>query len=219
MERMESAGLSWHIYQGTVAGSRPLNDLWNLCPYDYWCYSNRFTRAYDSSQNDFVTAAASGQLPSLSLLMPVHFNSQHNSDSMAAGDNYIGQMVSAAMQGPEWSSTAIFITYDDCGCFYDHVSPPAGMGVRDPMVIVSPWARPHYTDSTVASQPDSMLAFVQHVFGLKSFNPGVDSAYDFANSFNFAQTPLAPVPAVEVPISPAEQRQLANTPVDPNDPT
>ena len=51
------------------------------------------------------------------------------------------------MSGPEWNSTAIFITYDDCGCFYDEVSPPAGLGIRVPMVIVSPYARPGFTDS------------------------------------------------------------------------
>ena len=48
---------------------------------------------------------------------------QHNNMSMAVGDNWIGQVVTAIEDGPDWNSTAIFITYDDCGCFYDHVTP------------------------------------------------------------------------------------------------
>src|SRR5262249_55555658 len=49
----------------------------------------------------------------------------------------------------EWQSTAVFITYDDCGCFADHVPPPPGLGVREPMVIVSPWVKRASTDSNV----------------------------------------------------------------------
>ena len=63
-------------------------------------------------------------------------------------------------------TTAIFITYDDCGCFYDHVPPPPGSGIRVPMVIVSPYAKPAFTDSKAASFA-SILAFTEHLFGLE----------------------------------------------------
>jgi hypothetical protein len=66
---------------------------------------------------------------------------------MAVGDNWIGQVVSAIENGPQWSSTAIFLTYDDCGFFYDHVAPPSGLGIRVPMIIASPCARPGYTSA------------------------------------------------------------------------
>ena len=92
---------------------------------------------------------------------------------MLQGDNWIGQVVNAVMHGPQWRSTAIFIAYDDCGCFYDHVPPPAGLGVRVPMVIVSPWAKPGYTDSHVAIFA-SMLAFTEHTFHLRSLG-GTDA--------------------------------------------
>ena len=54
--------------------------------------------------------------------------SQHNGTSMVVGDNWIGEEVSAIQNGPDGPSTTIFIYYDDCGCFYDHVAPPAGLG-------------------------------------------------------------------------------------------
>src|SRR5262249_61038893 len=65
--------------------------------------------------------------------------SQHNGTSMPAGDNWIGQIASAVMDGPKWASTALFITYDDCGCFYDQVPPgtnPDGtaQGPRAPLL-------------------------------------------------------------------------------------
>src|SRR4051794_9783709 len=88
---------------------------------------------------------------------------------------------------------AIFITYDDCGCFYDHVRPPKGLGIRNPMVIVSPWAKHRGTDSNVAVQPYSMLAFTVHTFGLKRLTPFVTRAYDYADSFDFSQQPLGGV--------------------------
>src|SRR2546422_4724334 len=113
---------------------------------------------------------------------------------MLKGDNRIGQAVSAIMTSPQWSSTAIFITYDDCGCFYDHVPPPAGLGIRVPMVIVSPYAIPGSTDSADASVA-SMLAFTEHMFGLAPLTSEDANAYDYSNSFGFLQSPrLQPAP-------------------------
>jgi phospholipase C len=209
MEQMESASLSWHIYQGNLA-KQPTMLQSSICTYYAWCAANRFTTNYNSSYATFTSAAAAGTMPNLSLLLPIASNSQHNGDSMATGDNYIGSMVNAVMNGPEWNSTAIFITYDDCGCFYDHVSPPAGLGMRNPMVIVSPWAKSAYTDSGVASNPYSMLSFVDHTFGLPALSPEVGGAYDFSNSFDFT-TPTAGVTPqmVHTPISRATKQKVA----------
>jgi phospholipase C len=139
---------------------------------------------------------------------------------MAVGDNYIGRVVSAVENSPEWNSTVIFITYDDCGCFYDHVVPPGGMGPRNPMVIVSPWAKPAYTDSEPAAQPYSMLAFIQHNFGLSSLSAEVDSSYDYANSFSFTQRPLTGPRMTRTRIPAAERARLARLlPTIEDDPT
>jgi phospholipase C len=206
MQRVEQAGRTWHIYEGLFPTSS--DTIWSICPYFYWCYHNRYDASHDSSDKDFVTAAASGTLPDLSILLPTKVTAQHNLDSMAVGDNYIGRMVAAVENSPEWDSTAVFITYDDCGCFYDHVTPPAGMGLRNPMVIVSPWAKPGYTDSVDAIQPYSMLAFVQHTFGLASLTQAVDNAYDYSDAFDFGQHPLAGVPMTTTRVSAAERERL-----------
>jgi phospholipase C len=196
MDRLQAAGRSWRIYETTKAKTGPPYG-WAICP--------TFADCLDTSQRQdmvpsgqVLTDAAAGTLPNLSLVMPSGTHSQHNANSMLLGDNWIGRVVSAIEQGPQWKSTAIFITYDDCGCFYDHVAPPPKLGIRVPMVIVSPYARAGFTDHGTASLT-SILAYVDHVFTLAPLG-GDATAYPYTNSFNYSQTPLTGVPL--------EQRQL-----------
>ena len=131
---------------------------------------------------NILKAARLGNLPKYSIVTPSGYSdrlvgtksSQHNGTSMMAGDNWIGQVVSAIQNGPDWDSTAIFITYDDCGCFYDHVPPPLNPdgsrgGVRLPMVVASPWVRAGSNDST----PTSLAGVLAFVVGLALIAGGV----------------------------------------------
>ena len=152
------------------------------------------------------------------MVTPTQQNSEHNDDSMTQGDNWLGQVVTAIENGPDWSSTAVFLTWDDCGCFYDHVAPPAGFTIRVPMVIVSPYSKPSYTDSTAASYA-SVLAFTEHNFGLPALSTVDATAYDYSASFDFTQKPLAPVHMVTRAISDRERLFLLQHPPDPDDPT
>jgi phospholipase C len=115
---------------------------------------------------------------------------------MTAGDDWIGQVASAIMSGPEWKSTALFITWDDCGCFYDQVKPginPDGtqQGPRTPLIIVSPYAQPSFTDTHHATFV-SILAYIEHTFGLRPMGVNDRGAYDLSNAFNYRQKPLKP---------------------------
>jgi phospholipase C len=150
---------------------------------------------------DLFTDAAAGTLPSYAIVTPTAANSQHNSDSMSQGDNWIGQVVSALQASPDWSSTALFITYDDCGCFYDHVNPlqyNANWGVRLPMAIVSPYVRAGYTDHHATSL-GGIVAFVEYAFNLPPMNSTDSSTYNYSSAFCFPgakciRAGLAPVP-------------------------
>jgi phospholipase C len=126
---------------------------------------------------------------------------------MIKGDNWIGQIVAAIENGPQWNSTAIFITYDDCGCFYDHVPPPAGLGIRLPMVIVSPYAKPGFTDHGVASTA-SMLAFAEHVLGLTALNARDAGAYDYMGSFDIPPPATPAVQMTQTPVPPDSQQYM-----------
>jgi phospholipase C len=209
MQALESASLSWRLYMGDSTKA-PSTGGWNFCTYFTWCVQNRYNTTYNTSYGAFTTAASNGSLPTVSFLPASGPTSQHNNTSMSTGDNYIGDMVKAIESGPQWSSTAIFITWDDCGCFYDHVKPPSGLGLRNPMVIISPYAKPAFTDSTTAVQPYSMLSFIDHSFGLPALTPAVANAYDYSNAFDFSQTPLSPIATTHTPIPARTQAEVAS---------
>ena len=149
---------------------------------------------------DVLQDASAGTLPNFAIVTPTSKLSQHNGYSMLNGDNYIGQIMSALMHGPEWNSTAVIITYDDYGGFYDHVPSPDGTdAIRLPFIIVSPWAKPGYTDHTYGSL-DSIDAFVEHTFGLQPLTARDASAYNLHHAFDFAQLPPPAVPMTRTPV-------------------
>jgi phospholipase C len=222
MDRLDSAELTWRIYATKNAPTAPTSANlpygWAICPTFADClYTTQANNMVDSSQ--ILTDAHNGTLPNLALVMPNLSNSQHNSYSMAKGDNWIGAIISAIQQGGQWGSTAVFITYDDCGCFYDHVPPPPGLGIRVPMILVSPYSKAGYTDSATASF-SSMLAYTEHAFNLAPLATDDANAYDYAHSFDYTQQPLAPSFTVRHTIIPrAEQQYIRNHPPPPDDPT
>jgi phospholipase C len=208
MDRLQHAGMGWRIYaprHGRDGKGLPYG--WAICPTFADC---RYTPQHSNVVlgRHVITDARAGKLRRLSLVMPTWSKSQHNGTSMLAGDDWIGRVVAAIMRGPDWAHTAIFITYDDCGCFYDQVAPPAGLGIRVPMVIVSPYARAHFTDANVATFA-SMLAFTEHVFGLAPLSNVDRHAYDFHRAFNFRQRPLKPIRLTTRPVPRSERRWLA----------
>ncbi len=220
MDSLDAAGLSWRLYTSSAAKSSIRAYTWSICPMFASClYTAQSGNMVPPTQ--IVTDGQAGNLPSFSVLLPegaTGGTSQHNGDSMLVGDNWIAKVVSAIMAGPDWSSTAIFITYDDCGCFYDHVPPPTGLGVRNPVVIVSPYAKPGFTDSTTASTA-SMLAFTEHTLGLAPLGTPDATAYDYSNSFDFG-VPAAPAITLrQTPVPASSIRYMQTHPVDDTDPT
>jgi len=221
MDRLDGAGLSWKLYASQNPPGQPKSQAapygWAICPTFAECISGpQAANMVPTAQ--VLTDASAGTLPNFSVVLPNQSRSQHNNDSMLVGDNWIGQVVSAIQSGPDWASTAIFITYDDCGCFYDHVAPPPGYGIRVPMVIVSPYAIQGDDPNTASFA--SLLAFTEHTFGLDPLGTEDATAYDYANAFNYARGPrLAPFDAVVSPIPAASLRAMREHPADPDDPT
>ncbi len=215
MDSLDVARLPWTLYAPT--GNRG-GYGWSICPTFWECLSTD-QASHWVGPDRFATDAAAGALPAVSFLIPTYGLSQHNGMSLMKGDNWIAKNVRAVMDGPEWASTAIFITYDDCGCFYDPVAPPAGMGVRVPMLIVSPFAKARFVDHGTASFA-SMLAFIEGVFGLPALPGGGDGgAYDYADAFDFAQQPLHAIRLTAHRLPPASIAYLRTHPPDPDDPT
>jgi len=234
MDRLHTAGLTWHIYGATCptetvgpagletcTGADHSGYLWSICPTFAECLYTQNNGLVPASQ--FIQAATSGNLPAFSVVTPpTGAPSWHNGFSITTGDNWLGQLVSSVMNGPDWPSTAVFVTWDDCGCFYDQVPPgtnPDGtpQGPRVPLLIVSPYARPGYTD-TQATTFAGILAYTEHTFGLAPLGVNDAQAYDFSNAFNYSQLPLKRVPMAHRPL-PASARRIRVTPALANDPT
>ena len=161
--------------------------------------------------DNFLSAARTGRLPAVSWVVPSGAVSEHPPSSIAAGQTYVTNLINAVMRGPDWSSTAIFLAWDDWGGFYDHVRPPHvdgnGYGMRVPAMVISPYAKRGVIDSNTLSF-DAYLKFIEDDFlGGARIDPRTDGRPDprpnvredvtllgdLANAFNFKQRPLPPV--------------------------
>jgi phospholipase C len=144
----------------------------------------------------FINDARSGNLPAVSWLVNGTPVDEHPPNSSCAGENWTVEQINAIMQGSDWSSTAIFLMWDDFGGFYDHVPPPGldrfGLGPRVPLIIISPFAKPNNISHT-RYEAASVLKFIEEVFDLPSLGERDVNANDTVDSFNFSQTPNPPL--------------------------
>jgi phospholipase C len=148
------------------------------------------------------TDIANNQLAAVSWVIPTAANSDHAGHSdFTGGPSWVASIVNAIGNSPYWGNTAIIITWDDWGGWYDHVPPPklpndgtgwgSGYvyGFRVPLIVVSRYARPHYI-SHVTHDFGSILNFVEQVYGLPSLGYADARADNLSDCFNFRQTPL-----------------------------
>ena len=222
---LHAYGVSWRYYLGV--GSQPDCDnngvncaqnpmtsnvlsIWNPLPqFDDVSADGQLGNI--TSTSSFYTAARNGTLPSVSWIVPSLAVSEHAPQAVSAGQAYVTGLINSIMEGPDWGSTAIFLTWDDWGGFYDNVVPPQvdtlGYGFRVPGVLISPYAKRGYIDHQQLSS-DAYAKFIEDDFlGGARLDPATDGRPDsrpdvrenepglgnLANDFNFSQAPAAPV--------------------------
>jgi phospholipase C len=159
----------------------------------------------------FYADAKAGTLPAVSWIAPNAAVSEHPPGLVSAGQSYVTTLINTVMQTPAWSSTAIFLNWDDWGGFYDHVVPPyvdgPGFGLRVPGLVISPYARKGFIDHQTMSQ-DAYAKFIEDVFlGGARLDPTTDGrpdarpsvrendpqAGDLTADFDFARAPRPPL--------------------------
>jgi phospholipase C len=203
-DRLDEAGISWKEYRGENEWVQPLRMVRHVRFSDMW------NNVVDS--DDFVPDVNSGHLPAVSWLTPPFPLSDHPPQSVCRGENWTVTMINAIMNSPEWDSTAIVLTWDDFGGFYDHVPPPHvdmyGLGPRVPAIIISPWAKPGYVDGTTYEFA-SVLRFIETVFDVPPLTSRDANASDMLGAFDFTQRPLDPLVLHQrdCPAGPAPQPQ------------
>jgi phospholipase C len=184
--------------------------IWNVLP--------GFTTVKDDGEiqnvqdlRSFYQAAKAGTLPAVSWICPANKYSEHPPAAVSVGQAYVTGLINSIMQGPDWNSTAIFLTWDDWGGFYDHVVPPSvdenGYGIRVPGLVISPYARKSVIDHQTLSH-DAYLKFIEDDFlGGQRLDPKTDGRPDprpgvrekasvlgnLTEDFNFNQQPRPPM--------------------------
>ena len=150
-------------------------------------------RIVDSSR--IFDDLAAGQLPSVSYVTG-SIDSELSPQSPAGGEEFVRSIINAVMQSSAWDHTAILLTYDDSGGWYDHSAPPVvggtRLGVRVPTLLISPYARAGYVDGNQLDTA-SIPAYIEHVFQLKQLTTNEATAGSIASALNANQTPIAPV--------------------------
>jgi phospholipase C len=218
-------GVSWgyYIFQGSepdceqdqnmTCTSVPLHvrtpGIWNPLPsFTDVVQDNEVSNVQTLSH--FFTAARDGTLPAVSWITPNSTVSEHPTALVSAGQTYVTGLVNAIMKGPDWNSTAIFLTWDDWGGFYDHVVPPAidqnGLGLRVPGIVISPYAKQGYIDHQTLSHDDYNKFIEDDFLGGQRLDPATDgrpdprpnvrenvAPGDLTSDFDFSQRPRAPV--------------------------
>jgi phospholipase C len=159
----------------------------------------------------FLHAVRKGKLPAVSWLAPAQRVSEHPPGLVSVGQTYVTSVINEIMRSPDWKSTAIFLTWDDWGGFYDHVQPPTvdrnGYGLRVPGLVISPYAKRGYVDHQTLSH-DAYLKFIEDDFlHGQRLNPRTDGRPDprptvrenvkilgdLRRDFDFTQKPRKPL--------------------------
>jgi phospholipase C len=202
-DRLEAAGVSWGYYapqqgqHGYIWSALDairhirMGPLWNARVFPY---------------GRFAQDARAGTLPAVSWLVPDFETSEHPSvDAFAGttlsvsaclGENWTVQQINAIMEGPAWPSTAIVLTWDDFGGFYDHVPPPdvdsLGLGPRVPLIVISPYAKEGVVSHT-NYEFGSVLQLIENRYNVKALSQRDVEANSLLDMFDFTQAPAPPL--------------------------
>jgi phospholipase C len=223
---LHKAGVSWKFYNaegGTPSCADDPEDcpafpakatvpsIWNILP--------RFQTVKEDGQlpsivaiNQLYSDLASDSLPQVSWVIPTGEVSEHPTALVSVGQHYVTGVINSIMKSSAWSSTAIFLVWDDWGGFYDHVVPPKsrdglGYGLRVPALVISPYAKTGFIDKQVLSF-DAYLKFIEDLFlGGQRLDPKSDGRPDprpevreddpllgdLVKDFDFTQAPRQPL--------------------------
>ncbi len=200
-DNLEAAGVSWRYYAPSQGQH---GYIWSAFDAIRHIRQGPLWQTRVVPFQGFVKDATNGTLPAVSWLIPDFDISEHPtvdafagttmSVSVCEGENWTVQQINAIMRGPNWPTTAIVLTWDDFGGFYDHVAPPRldhlGLGPRVPLIVISPYAR-EQTVSHTTYEFASVLQLIENRYKLKALSRREVEANSLLDMFDFSQ-PAAP---------------------------
>jgi len=214
---LDRAGVSWKYYTGAIGN---LNDG-QINVYDaikHIRYGLDWDKNISTPSSNILSDIQNCNLPQVSYVTPTWLESDHAGNLSSGGAGWVGSIYlavtqSALAKGPAcqyYGNTAIILTWDDSGGWYDHVPPPKGpdgtnWGFRIPIVVMSPWARstydpanPHATPyvSHTVRESTSIIRFIEKNWGLGTLGQRDLTDDDLSDMFDY--TRAQPVPALTV---------------------
>ena len=203
-DELQSAGVSWIMYSLPNTPFNGLDAINHIRNGPLWT-----TNVKNITQ--FPIDATAGNLPSVSWVVPPSGFNEHPGCSTCQSENWTVNTLNALMNGPDWSSTAVFIVWDDFGGFYDHVAPPVvdtyGLSPRAPALVISPYAIPGYVSHTTY-EFSSVLKTIEEAYNLPPLTARDANANDMLDVFNFNQNPNPPLVLTPRICSPASTTSL-----------
>ncbi len=185
-DELDAAGLTWRYYAAA--------------PLDYWeayqaishiRYGSDWHNVLSSAQ--FASDVKNGTLAAVTWITPTCANSDHGGCLSNTGPAWVAGLIDAVGESKFWNSTTVFVMWDEWGGWYDHVPPPQvdydGLGIRVPLLIVSPYAKAGYV-SHVVYEHGSLLRYIENLWGLPQLATSDKRANDpGADAFNYTQKP------------------------------
>lgn len=221
-DRLNDAGIDWAWYAGgwndALAGRPSGSYQFHHQPFVYfakYAAGTQLRARHLKDESDLRAAIASGQLPAVSFFKPIGVLNQHPGyANVQQGDEYVVELIQSIRESPLWNDTAVIVTYDENGGFWDHVPPPRGdrfgPGTRIPAIVFSPFAKGG-VDSTIYDTT-AIAKLIESRWHLRPLSrrdaaqPNMgEHAFDFTRDAGVAPTPGArsprSIPALREPRS------------------
>lgn len=196
MDLLDRKSRSWRYYEAHVGAG-----LWQAPDaISHLRNSKEFATRVVAPSKMILTDIDAGRLADVAWVTPTADASDHAGTTNGTGPSWVASVVNAVGESRYWNDTAIFLTWDDWGGWYDHIAPPQynsyELGFRVPLVVISPYAKQHYVSHT-QHEFGSILKFVEEAFGLPSLGTTDVRSDDLSDCFDFNQkpTPFKPIKA------------------------
>jgi phospholipase C len=197
-DRLSDKNISWVWYSGgwndALAGHADPLFQFHHQPFAFFAKYADGTAAkaeHLRDETEFIAAARAGTLPAVSFVKPLGEVNEHPGyTNVLSGEQHVEELLQALRSNPHWKHTAVIITYDEHGGFWDHVAPPVidrwGPGSRVPALVISPLAKHGFVDHNLYDT-SSILALIEHRYGLAPLTARDAAANDMRDAFDFRQ--------------------------------
>src|SRR5438309_4630318 len=181
-DQLTAKGVSWRYYHEPSSFHAPLPLYFKTLA------SNRAMLSQFVPLNRLFTDVQAGDVAQVTYVDPADSStiSEHPSQNVSLGESWTKHLIDLIMSSAVWRTTAIFLTWDESGGYYDHVPPPQvdllGYGFRVPMIVISPYAKRGAINHDVLDHT-SILKFIASNWGLPMLTSRESQANDMLSAF------------------------------------